>query len=212
MTPVGETAQTRHTRFTPTNSSTAIRAIGWRPVESTERTIETLIRDAADSDAAACAEIYAPYVDETVISFEEVAPSANEMWRRMSEAIADHAWLVAERGGVVVGYAYAHAFASRPAYRWAAETSIYLDRKHRGRGLGRELYVALLDRLAEQGYRRAFGGITLPNDASVGLHRSMGFDPCGVYHRVGWKFGSWHDVAWFQRDLGDPTAPPAELG
>lgn len=170
------------------------------------------IRDAARADAAACAAIYAPYVTDTVISFESTAPSSEEMAQRMVDAAATHAWLVAELDGRVLGYAYGHAFAPRTAYRWSTETSIYLDRDRRGHGIGRSLYGALLERLAALGYRRAFAGVTLPNDASVGLHEALGFAPAGVYRRVGWKDGAWHDVAWFQRDIGPANDPPAEPG
>jgi L-amino acid N-acyltransferase YncA len=168
------------------------------------------IRDAEAADAARCAAIYAPYVVDTVISFETVPPSPTEMWGRMSAALGTHAWLVAEREGYVVGYAYGHPFAPRAAYRWACETSIYLDRDQRGAGVGRVLYGALLERLAGRGYRTALGGMTLPNEASARLHRALGYAPAGVYRRVGWKNGAWHDVAWYQRDIGPTGEPPNE--
>jgi L-amino acid N-acyltransferase YncA len=173
----------------------------------TEDEARMTIRDATSVDAGACAAIYAPYVRETAISFESRPPSRNEMSRLMEDALASHAWLVAEFGDVV-GYAYGHAFAARAAYRWSVETSIYLDREHCGRGVGRALYEELLDRLAARGYCRALAGVTLPNDASVGLHRALGFQEVGVYQRIGWKLGAWHDVAWFQRDIGPETEPP----
>ncbi|WP_320670881.1 GNAT family N-acetyltransferase [Patulibacter defluvii] len=171
------------------------------------------IRDATAADAAACAAIYAPYVRETVVSFEQDPPSAAAMAERIAAAQARHAWLVLtddRAGGRVVGYAYGGPFAGRPAYRWACEVSVYLDREHRGRGGGRALYAALLERLAARGLRQALAGMTLPNDASAGLHRALGFAPAGVYRRVGWKHGAWHDVAWVQRSLGDGDDPPAE--
>lgn len=169
------------------------------------------IRDASTDDAAACAAIYAPYVNETAISFETTPPSPEEMGRRMLDAQRSHAWLVAVVEGQVIGYAYGHSFADRAAYRWACETSIYLDRDHRRGGIGRALYQALLDRLADRGCRRALGGMTVPNEASVALHRALGYDLVGVYRRVGWKNGTWHDVAWFERDIGPGGDPPAEL-
>jgi len=110
----------------------------------------------------------------------------------------------------VAGYAYGRPFHQRPAYRWACETSIYLDMSRRRTGAGRALYSALLDRLAERGYRRALGGMTMPNDGSAGLHRALGFTPVGVYREVGWKHGRWHDVAWMQKTIADAEDPPAE--
>jgi phosphinothricin acetyltransferase len=154
--------------------------------------------------------VYAPYVRETAISFELEPPDAGEMRERMARAIASYAWLVLEVEGRVVGYAYGGRFAPRAAYRFACEVSVYLDLSARRRGGGRALYTILLDRLAARGYRMAFAGMTLPNEASAGLHRALGFEPSGVYRAVGWKSGAWHDVAWMQKPLApadDGTAP-----
>src|SRR5690349_6200164 len=140
----------------------------------------TPIRDADPaSDAAACAAIYAPHVEDSSVSFEERAPDAGEMRARIERYGASHAWLVAEREGEVVGYAYATAFNERPAYRWSASVSVYVAGAARGSGVGRALYEALFERLRERGFRMACAGITLPNEASVGLHESLGFDRSG---------------------------------
>jgi L-amino acid N-acyltransferase YncA len=168
------------------------------------------IRDACERDAAACAAIYAPYVTGTAISFELQPPPAAAMASRIAAALRTHAWLVAEDGGRVVGYAYGGPHQSRPAYRWSCEVSVYLEPGRRRTGAGRALYQALLDRLSHRGYRTAVAGITLPNEASLGLHRALGFEPIGTYRRIGWKHGSWHDVAWTQRAIGDGPDPPAE--
>jgi L-amino acid N-acyltransferase YncA len=168
------------------------------------------VRDATTADAARCAEIYAPYVEETAISFEAEPPDAAEMARRIAAAAERHAWLVLEDDGAVVGYAYGGPHAPRAAYRWSCEVSVYLELGRRRTGGGRALYAVLLARLAERGYRMACAGMTLPNDASAGLHRAMGFEPVGTYRRIGFKHGTWHDVAWVQRDLGDPSRPLAE--
>jgi L-amino acid N-acyltransferase YncA len=169
------------------------------------------IRDATTDDAAACAAIYAPYVTDTAITFELEPPGVDEMAARIAKAAATHAWLVLEdEDGAVAGYAYGGPFAPRAAYRWACEVSVYLDRDRRGAGGGRALYGALLDRLAARGYRTVLGGMTLPNDASEALHRSMGFWTNGVHRRIGFKHGAWHDVAWMQRDIGTAEDPPTE--
>lgn len=168
------------------------------------------IRDGGDSDAGACAAIYAPYVNDTVITFETVPPSATEMAERIATAARSHAWLVLEDDGRVVGYAYGGPFKPRAAYRWSCEVSVYLEPGRRRTGSGRVLYDALLARLAARGFRTAVAGMTLPNDASVGLHEAMGFEPAGTYRRIGWKHGRWHDVGWVQRALGDDSGPPAE--
>jgi L-amino acid N-acyltransferase YncA len=168
------------------------------------------VRDATPDDAAACAAIYAPYVLETAISFEAEPPTVEEMAGRIERASRTHAWFVLEDAGRVVGYAYGGPFAGRAAYRWACEVSVYLELGRRRGGGGRMLYEALLARLRACGYRTAMGGMTLPNDASEGLHRALGFELVGVYRRVGYKHGAWHDVAWTQLVLADGDGPPAE--
>jgi L-amino acid N-acyltransferase YncA len=161
-----------------------------------------LVRAATEMDAAACAAIYAPYVTDTAISFETDPPSAEEMANRIAGASANHAWLVLEEADGVVGYAYGFPFRDRAAYRWTCEVSVYMQMGRRRTGGGRALYEALLARLAERGYHLAIAGMTLPNEASVGLHRALGFEPVGTYREVGFKHGRWHDVAWMQRILG----------
>ncbi|MFD9890494.1 GNAT family N-acetyltransferase [Amycolatopsis sp. NPDC059027] len=168
------------------------------------------IRDAAEPDAEACAAIYAPYVTDTAITFESDPPSPPEMARRIAAANERHAWLVLEDDGDVIGYAYGGPFKERAAYRWSCEVSVYLERGRRRTGGGRALYTALFDRLAERGFRTAVAGMTLPNDASAGLHRAMGFEPVGTYRRIGWKHGAWRDVAWMQRTLLIDEDPPTE--
>ena len=167
------------------------------------------VRDAVPADAQRCAEIYAPYVRDTAISFESEPPPAAEVAQRIAAAQREHAWLVLEDGGVVTGFAYGGPFMSRAAYRWSATVSVYLDGARRRSGGGRALYAALFDRLAERGIRTVLAGIALPNEASEGLHRAVGFEPAGTYRRVGWKLGRWHDVAWYQRDLVTDWSPPA---
>jgi L-amino acid N-acyltransferase YncA len=172
------------------------------------------VRPATDADAAACAAIYAPYVNDTAVSFELEPPSAEEMAERIEAAVRSHAWLVVEDAGRIVGYAYGGPMHHRAAYRWSCEVSVYVEPGRRRSGAGRALYEALFARLAERGFRTAIAGMTLPNEASAGLHRALGFEQIGVYRDIGWKLGSWHDVAWMQRSLagdGDDSAEtPAE--
>ncbi|MBQ1079905.1 MULTISPECIES: GNAT family N-acetyltransferase [unclassified Nocardiopsis] len=159
------------------------------------------IRDATVTDAAACAAIYAPYVTDTSITFELDPPSAEEMARRITEAQRHHAWIVMEDEEGVLGYAYGGTFRTRAAYRRTCEVSVYLEGGRRRRGAGRALYSALMPRLAARGMHTAIACMTLPNDASLGLHRAMGFEDVGIMRRVGHKHDAWHDVAWAQLDL-----------
>lgn len=168
------------------------------------------VRPAREGDAAACAAIYAPYVNDTAVTFETHPPSTAEMAQRIAASLRTHAWVVLEDQRRIVGYAYGGPFHSRPAYRWACEVSVYLELGRRRSGGGRALYEALLARLIQRGFRIAVAGMTLPNDASVGLHEAMGFQPVGTYRRIGFKLGAWHDVAWTQLTLGANSDPPAE--
>jgi L-amino acid N-acyltransferase YncA len=159
-------------------------------------------------DAAAVADIYRPSVESGLASFEEVAPDAAEMEARMATTLEVMPWLVAELGGQVVGYAYAGPHHARPGYRWSVNVSVYVVEGLTGRGIGRRLYRELFAILARQGFVNVHAGITLPNDASVALHRSMGMEPVGIYRRVGFKLGAWHDVAWYGLRLTEPRVPP----
>jgi len=169
-----------------------------------------------DRDAAACAAIYAPSVDASPVSFEERAPDAAAFAERIRLGGETHPWLVVVRDNEVCGYAYGCPHRSRPAYRWTVDVSVYVDAAHRRVGNGRRLYATLLERLRAQGYRVACAGITLPNEASVALHESLGFVPVGVYRRIGWKAGAWRDVGWWQLELdpggGDPPPEPRPPG
>jgi phosphinothricin acetyltransferase len=174
------------------------------------------VRVANEEDAPAVADIYAPYVRDTVISFEQDPPSAEEMRGRMRKILTTYPFLVFEDGGAVVAYAYASPHAERPAYRWSVDVAVYAAPEVHRRGVGRTLYTRLFEILVRQGFHSAFAGITLPNEKSVGLHEAMGFRPVGTYVEAGFKFGAWRDVGWWGRSIGsglpdgDPT-PFAEL-
>lgn len=161
-----------------------------------------MIRPATEADSAAIAAIYAPYVLETVISFEEDAPASDEIAARIERVLAASLpYLVAEQAGAVIGYAYAAPWHARAAYRHSVETSIYLARDHVGQGLGKRLYSALLEQLRTRGLHVALGGITLPNAASVALHETLGFKKAAHYDQVGFKQGRWLDVGYWQRRI-----------
>jgi L-amino acid N-acyltransferase YncA len=172
------------------------------------------VRPATAADAAACVEIYRPYVLDTVITFETEVPPVEEMAGRIVDARVMHEWLVLEVDGEVTGYAYAQQFNSRAAYQWSVETSVYVAQGGQRSGAGRMLYAELLRRLTERGFRRAFAGIAQPNEASDALHRAFGFQRAGHYRCVGWKLGAWHDVVWWQLDLvgpDDEVDPPRPI-
>lgn len=168
------------------------------------------IRPATFDDAPGIAAVYAPFVRDTAISFEMEPPTADEMRRRMRGEHRRLPWVVADVDGTVVGYAYASPFRARAAYQWSVEVSVYVDSGAHRRGIGRRLYAALLDRVRRLGYRKIVAGVTLPNVASVALHAALGFVPVGVYHQVGFKFGRWHDVGWWELPLFDGGAPPTQ--
>jgi phosphinothricin acetyltransferase len=171
------------------------------------------VRVATGDDAAAIAAIYAPVVRDTPISFELEPPTVEQMRRRVLDTLAVRPWLVCERGGELLGYAYAASHRERAAYQWCVETSVYVAAGARRQGVGRRLYAELLPLLARQGYVHAYAGITLPNASSVALHEALGFRPIGVYRGIGYKLGAWHDVGWWDYLLpgGVSPGPPAAL-
>lgn len=165
------------------------------------------IRLATSEDAEQIQAIYALYC-ATPISFELEPPSVEEMHRRLAKVLGPYPWLVCEAGSELLGYVYATQHRERAAYCWSVDTTVYVRQRRQRQGVGRALYASLLAVLPLQGYVNAYAGVTLPNPASVGLHEAMGFQQVGVYKQVGFKCGSWHDVAWFQRPLGERTSQP----
>ena len=146
----------------------------------------------------------------SIASFEVTAPGADEIAARMRRTLEWAPWLVMEDGGRVIGYAYAGRHRERAGYRWSVDISVYVDGAHQHRGVGRALYAELLSILRRQRFVNAYAAIALPNPASVALHESIGMERIGVYTRVGWKFGAWHDVAWYGMRLTDPVGEPPE--
>jgi phosphinothricin acetyltransferase len=168
------------------------------------------IRLARQSDAAAMAAIYAPYCESTPVSFETSAPSPEEFAARIQNITEHWPWLVLDDNGSIAGYAYAGRHRERAAYRWAVDTAVYVSGQYHRRGVGRALYTTLFSVLRDQGYFKACAGITIPNPASVALHEAVGFALVGVYRGIGFKQGSWHDVAWYEAEVQPETSnPPA---
>jgi phosphinothricin acetyltransferase len=169
-----------------------------------------LIRDCLPADVAAIAAIYRDAVLYGSASFEIVPPDETEMLRRRDAILsAGHAWLVAERGGGVVGYAYEGPYRARPAYRWTVENSVYVDAAARDAGIGRRLLAALIDAATARGFRQMIAIIgDSANVASQRLHAGAGFAPVGTVRSVGWKHGRWLDSVLMQRALGKGDGPP----
>ena len=167
------------------------------------------IRQATVDDAAQINEIYGPFCVNSTVSFETEAPSIEEMAQRIAKCNQRFPWLVCERDGVILGYAYSSAHRERPAHQWSVEASAYVRDGHRGAGMGRALYSALFDVLRQQGFYRVYAGISLPNFASVSLHEAMGFSEVGVYQGVGYKAGAWRDVGRWVLALQPQDQPPA---
>ena len=171
------------------------------------------IRIATTADADAVLEIYAPVVRDTVISFELTVPSISEMEQRITRTLDRFPWLIAEVNGRVAGYAYAGLHRSRLAYQWSVETSVYVSPDFRRQGVARKLYGCLFALLRGQGFINAYAGVGLPNPGSENLHSSSGFKEIGVYKNIGFKFGAWHSVRWYELALSDhpDSEPPAPV-
>jgi phosphinothricin acetyltransferase len=173
-----------------------------------------IIRVADPADAAQLLEIYRPFVTDSAVSFELVPPTAEQLAERVVRTLERTPWLVYEIDGTVAGYAYASRHRDRAAYQWSVEVSAYVRPDVRRGGIARQLYDRLFEVLSWQGFYNAYAGITLPNQPSVRFHEALGFLPVGVYHNVGFKFGRWHDVAWYERALRThepPSSPPIPL-
>jgi len=170
------------------------------------------IRPSSDADLAAIQAIYAQAVLEGTGTFETEVPGVEEMGRRRAEVLDRHLpWLVAERDGQVLGYAYANYFRPRLAYRFCVEDSIYLAPAAQGLGVGRLLLAELIARCEAAGARQMLAVIgDAANAGSIGVHTALGFQHTGVLKSAGWKFGRWLDVVLMQRTLGLGDSAAAE--
>lgn len=167
------------------------------------------IRDATILDAETLLNIYSPYILETAISFETSLPTIEEFKKRITDTQQKFPWLVCQIDNEVVGYAYAGPYRSRCAYEWSVESTVYVHKEHHGKKIGKHLYQRLLELLRAQGVVNVIAGIALPNDASVGLHESLGFSSAGVFRDVGYKHEKWWDVGFWQIQLQKPLTPVA---
>jgi L-amino acid N-acyltransferase YncA len=166
------------------------------------------IRLINESDAESVLEIYKPYVLNTIISFEYEAPSLDEYSKRIKTITSEYPWLVCVMDNKIVGYAYASTHRYRTAYQWSPESTIYLSPGFHRRGIARILYSTLFSILKLQGYYNVYAGVGLPNEKSEGFHKALGFEEIGVFKKIGYKFGNWHDTRWFQIQLTDHNLKP----
>jgi L-amino acid N-acyltransferase YncA len=157
-----------------------------------------MIRSATAEDAARICEIYNHYVLYSTITFEEQAVSIDEMRHRIADALSGLLWLVWDVDREIQGFAYASKWKGRCAYRYSVESTVYVAEGETSRGIGSELYEALIKELRQQNVHVVMGGIALPNEASIALHEKLGFEKVAHFREVGWKFGSWIDVGYWQ--------------
>ncbi|MCI9508656.1 MAG: GNAT family N-acetyltransferase [Angelakisella sp.] len=176
------------------------------------------IREAVPDDAADLLAVYAYFVRETAITFEYDVPATAEFRERIRRTLERYPYLVAEKAGKILGYAYAGPFSGRAAYQWSCEVSIYLDRAAQGGGLGRRLYEALEVRLREMGIRNLYACIAWPpardpylTRNSAEFHAHLGFVTVGEFHRCGNKFGRWYDMIWMEKFIGDHGPNPQRV-
>jgi L-amino acid N-acyltransferase YncA len=160
-------------------------------------------------DTAGALAVYEPYVISTPVTFEYEVPSLEDFAKKIKTNTSKYPWLVCLQNGVVIGYAYASDFRYRAAYQWSHESTIYLSEAAQGKGLGRILYETLFSVLTLQGYYNVFAGVAIPNKKSEGLHTSLGFEDIGIFRKVGYKLGQWHDTRWFQLTLSPHIYNPA---
>ncbi len=163
--------------------------------------MNTAIRAATPENAEAILNIYAPYITDTCVSFETEVPTLVEFTKRIEGILENYPYLVYEADGKIAGYAYASKHRERTAYQYSADVSIYIASEYQRRGIGKKPYTNLFDILKANDIFTVYAGITLPNDSSVGLHKSLSFHEVGVYHNVGYKFGKWLDVLWMEKPL-----------
>jgi phosphinothricin acetyltransferase len=168
------------------------------------------IRLIQPDDMESVLNIYAPYIQNTAITFEYQVPSLADFSRRIEGITSFYPFLVAETEAGIAGYAYACKHRSRKAYEWSVESSVYIQKNYQGKGIAKALYQSLFQMLKLQGIVNVYAGITLPSIKSESFHKAMGFEPVGIYQKVGYKLGKWHDVLWMALSLQEHAANPVE--
>lgn len=163
------------------------------------------------SDATVMHEIYKPYIEETAITFECKVPTVEEFSAKINKISQHFAYLVCEVNNKVVGYAYGNKLREREAYQWDAELSIYLKNEFINYGIGTKLYCCLIDILKLQNIYNVYGVITQPNIKSERLHEKLGFNKIGVFHNTGYKFDSWRDVVWYEKNIKNFDEKPSPI-
>lgn len=169
-----------------------------------------VIRLVSEDDCASMLDIYAPYITGTFITFECQVPTVQEFAKRVRSISEIYPWIVCQIDGCLAGYAYASRHHERVAYQWSVNLSVYIKNEYQRKGLARALYTTLFDLLRHLGYFRGLACITHPNSKSEGFHRDFGFKQVGLYHNVGYKLGRWHDVAWFEMAIKEPSQDPPD--
>lgn len=161
------------------------------------------IRLATKEDAKEILDIYAPYIINTAISFEQVVPTLEEFEQRILDTVDLFPYLVYEEDGEILGYAYAGKHAVRHSYLYSVNVSVYVSENHQGKNIGKVLYTRLFEILTQQGYYTAFSAITSENEKSIAVHKKMGFEQVGYFKNAGYKFNRWLSLVWLQKELND---------
>ena len=162
-------------------------------------------------DAAATLEIYRPYVENSIISFEGATPTLDEWEQKIMHILEEYPWIVCEHEGEIIGYAYGSRHRYRTAYNWSAESTIYMKQGFHRKGAGKILYETLFKLLKLQGYVNVYAGVTMPNEKSEKFHLAVGFYEVGYFRKIGYKLGGWHDTRWFQLHLTDHQKEPQKI-
>lgn len=166
------------------------------------------IREITLSDCGEALAVYAPYVERTAYTFEYTVPGPEEFAEKIKTITAQYPWLVCEYNGKIVGYAYGSTHRARIAYRWSPESTVYISEAFHGLGIARILYEALFDMLRLQGFKNVYASVLTSNERSNKLHFALGFQEIGIFNKVGYKLGQWHDNRWFQLHLGEHGTEP----
>lgn len=172
--------------------------------------MSAIIRLAEKRDVPGILEIYAPFILETAVTFEETVPDENSFWNRIQGIMAELPFLVCEMDGKIAGYAYASAYRSRASYRWSKEVTVYVHPHFQRKKVAHALYTSLNEMVRYQGIANLLAIITMPNEASVAFHEFFGYRKCAEFSNVGYKLNQWQNVGWFELFLQDENEAPKE--